>query len=237
MLMLRKVCLLLSLCPLLLAGGCAQLGEAAKQSAVKPSVWAPLVGAGLLYFDDMDDKISKWGYRENPIFNNKDNADDWSDDLQSFTWDTSQMTLLLVDESWSERAGDWAVMIASREVTSTITRKLKNTTERNRPLDQNDESFPSGHTSRTAMAATFGKANLRRAGYGKWAPVYDVTAILTGWSRVEAGKHHPSDVLVGWSIGNFVGNTAVLAFFQDPTITVDAEVSAERLYFGMYKSF
>ncbi|MGI9291033.1 MAG: phosphatase PAP2 family protein [Gammaproteobacteria bacterium] len=217
--------------------GCARLGEAAYESARKPTVWVPLIGAGLVQFDDMDEKLSKWGRRENPIFNNQENADDWSDDLQSLTWDTSQLTLLLVDEPWGERVGDWAVMVVSRETTSTITRKIKNTAERDRPLDQNDESFPSGHTSRTAMAATFGKANLRRAGHGRWAPVYDVAAVMTGWARVEAGKHYPSDVMVGWSIGNFIGNTAVLAFFEDPTISVDAEVSEDRLYFGMYKSF
>jgi len=32
----------------------------------------------------------------------------------------------------------------------------------------------------------------------------------TGWARVEAGFHYPSDVLVGMAIGNFNG-----AFFDD----------------------
>ena len=63
----------------LTSSGCARIGEAAKESAKSPRTWAPLAGAGLLYFDDMDDKISKWAYRENPIFNGKDNADDFSD--------------------------------------------------------------------------------------------------------------------------------------------------------------
>lgn len=61
--------------------------------------------------------------------------------------------------------------------------------------------------------------------------------MLTGWSRVEAGKHYSSDVMVGWAIGNFLGNVTVLAFFKDPTLTLDAKVSEERVYFGMYESF
>ena len=209
-----------------------------KQSAKNPRTWAPLLGAGLVQIDDMDNKISKWAYRENPIFNSKDNADDWSDAGQTVSWATSQLTLLLVDEPWKARGKDWLVMIGAREVTSGFTSGLKNLSSRSRPLDQNEESFPSGHTSRTATAGIMGQYNLRRAGHEKWAPVFDVMLGITAWGRVEAGKHHPSDVLVGWSLGHFVGETAAIAFFQDPeTTSFDVSLSSELTYLGVSKRF
>jgi hypothetical protein len=218
--------------------GCTRLGDAAKESAKSPRTWMPLVGAGLMYFDDMDDKISKWAYRENPLFNSKDNADDFSDFGQSVTWAAAQGTLLLVDQSWQNRGEEWVTMLVSREITSTVTRKIKRISGRERPLaPDSDESFPSGHTSKTATAAVFGRANLQRTKYAKWAPVFDVTAGLTGWARVEAGKHHPSDVFVGWAIGNFVGETATRAFFHDPYFRINVNLTPEQNYFGFTKGF
>lgn len=53
---------------------------------------------------------------------------------------------------------------------------LKSATNRTRPNVVNDRSLPSGHASTTA----------------------------TAWARIEAGKHHPPDVLRGAALGNFV---------------------------------
>ena len=57
------------------------------------------------------------------------------------------------------------------------------------------------------------------------------------WARVEAGKHHPSDVLVGWALGNFVGETAALAFFNDTTMNLDLALSSDLNYVGLIKQF
>jgi membrane-associated phospholipid phosphatase len=58
-------------------------------------------------------------------------------------------------------------------------------------------SFPSGHTSGAFCAATCIERNS-----GIWAglPAYGVAA-LTGYSRVDAARHYPSDVLAGAAIG------------------------------------
>ena len=39
-------------------------------------------------------------------------------------------------------------------------------------------------------------------------------ALMTGWARVEAGKHHPADVLAGAAVGNFFAVFATQAFLQ-----------------------
>jgi membrane-associated phospholipid phosphatase len=40
----------------------------------------------------------------------------------------------------------------------------------------------------------------------------DALTIATGWARVEAGQHFPSDTLVGMALGNFVGAFVNRAF-------------------------
>ena len=43
----------------------------------------------------------------------------------------------------------------------------------------------------------------------------DTLTFATGWARVEAGAHYPSDVLVGMSIGHFFGEIFTDAFLGD----------------------
>ena len=45
-------------------------------------------------------------------------------------------------------------------------------------------------------------------------------ALATGLARVEASKHHLSDVLVGYALGNFVANFTQRAFARGPDQSV-----------------
>jgi hypothetical protein len=55
--------------------------------------------------------------------------------------------------------------------------------------------------------------------------------LATGWARVEAGLHYPSDVLVGMAIGDFNG-----AFFNDAFMglqeTVRVALAVEPVHAG-----
>lgn len=76
------------------------------------------------------------------------------------------------------------------------------------------KSFPSGHTS-SAGAATFAVAtlvwrDLSSRGAKPWVAgaAYGGAAALTataGWLRVEAGFHHPTDVIAGGLLGAAIG--------------------------------
>ncbi len=82
---------------------------------------------------------------------------------------------------------------------------LKAAVSRTRPNGENDNAFPSGHTSTTFTFATV-------AGhyYGKKVsiPAYTIAA-LVGAARIEDGKHFLSDVVFGATIGYIAGRTAV----------------------------
>ncbi len=106
---------------------------------------------------------------------------------------------------------------------SGVTQLTKNLTLRNRPFVYNPEadledkqkkdarySFFSGHTS-TAAAATFFWAKVYSDYHpdGKWKPMIWGAAIaipaLTGYMRVKAGKHFPTDVITGYAVGALCG--------------------------------
>ena len=92
---------------------------------------------------------------------------------------------------------------------------LKNLFQRERPWEvvdflhnlvfETDTSFPSGHTS---AAFAFALAFVRSDFKGRWAKVtVVVVAVLMGLSRLYVGAHYPTDVLVGFVVGDLAGLT------------------------------
>jgi membrane-associated phospholipid phosphatase len=83
-----------------------------------------------------------------------------------------------------------------------ITTGLKYSTQRMRPDESNNRSFPSGHASSSTMAAT-----VLAHYYPKTAiPAYLVAGFV-GFSRIEKNKHWLSDVVGGATQGYIVGST------------------------------
>lgn len=104
-----------------------------------------------------------------------------------------------------------------------ITKSTKLLFKRNRPFLYNEEhalhnklktdarlSFFSGHTAATA-ALSFFSAQVFSDIYpeSKWKPVvWGAAALLpaaTGYARYRAGKHFPSDILIGYAVGAGIG--------------------------------
>jgi membrane-associated phospholipid phosphatase len=97
----------------------------------------------------------------------------WNHDLQGFR-DWTESGLVTIGTTWT----------------------LKLTVPAKRP-DGHSRSFPSGHTSTAAWGAGFIH---RRYGWMPAIPAYVATGFVA-WSRVNADRHHPRDVLVGALIG------------------------------------
>lgn len=97
------------------------------------------------------------------------------------------------DETWNQ-----AEALA---LTLGVTEGLKALVGRHRPEGSSDTaSFPSGHTAMAFCAATLIERN---CGPKVGLLAYGV-ATVTGLSRIEAGKHFPSDVLAGAAIGTLI---------------------------------
>jgi len=74
---------------------------------------------------------------------------------------------------------------------------LKAMISEERPNGEDDDSFPSGHTSVAFQGAAFIH---RRYGL-KWAVPAYVGAAYVGWRRVDTDNHYTKDVVAGAAIG------------------------------------
>lgn len=212
-----------------------RLGTAALDALTSPGTWLPLAGAAVLQIDDWDGRISDWAVKTTPIFGSNQKAEDavgWTGNLSDALWLASAAVTPSGDE-----AGDWcidkakgfAVGMGARVTTLVTTDLLKDATGRTRPNGTDDKSMPSQHASGTSVDATLTICNV---GATTWpVPVkYAVDsgvvglAALSSWSRVEAGAHFPSDVLVGAALGHFFGR-----FFDEAFLRLPQGVALEPL--------
>jgi membrane-associated phospholipid phosphatase len=87
-------------------------------------------------------------------------------------------------------------LAAAYASTMAIVYILKPTVDRTRP-DGGGQSFPSGHAASAFAGAAFLQ---RRYGWRLGVPAYALASYV-GWSRVEADRHHPSDIVASAAIG------------------------------------
>jgi membrane-associated phospholipid phosphatase len=161
----------------------------------------------------------------------------------------------LSDDSAAAGAAHGLIVIESIAASIAITEVLKLSISRPRPYTSEAfqeawpeayeeghfaawKSMPSGHTS-TAAAASFSAATLvmmhggspaLRAGVLTGATAITAT---TGYLRVRAGVHHPTDTIVGGLLGAGVGmGNAWLHRSREPVAVGDARLDGLRLSGG-----
>ncbi len=180
----------------------------------RPAFWAPLTAAVVLQVNDRDDRLTERLREDTPLFGSTGKALDASDDLRDLTRIGYVATALAAPVNkdsnwWSSKSKLLLVEWAGVKSTRAITGLLKSATDRERPDGSNKRSFPSGHASTASAQARFAIINT------EYLPLHEYTrsalnagfntlAIGTAWARIEAAKHHPSDVLASWSLGYLV---------------------------------
>ena len=205
--------------------GWERVRAAAADAARDPWVWVPLAGAAGLQINSWDRKISDWAIRETPIFGSTHNAATWSDDLRNAAILADAVTTLLAPSgddtgSWLvNKVKGYAVDLVAVGTANGITHQLKASVGRTRPSRNNDESFPSGHTTTSTTYDRLTARNLEffdltAAARQRLTIGLDAMTIATAWARVEAGAHYPSDTLFSIALGNFSANFFRNAFFD-----------------------
>ena len=228
--MTRFVCLIVVICGL---SGCITSGgkhginarwpggseawQAVRTAAAEPGTWAPLAAAGLLTINNADGRLTDWAIDHQPLFGH--DADSVSNDLQKATtalWLTT--ALVAPSDSFGDKLAGVGAGFAAVALEGAVSTGLKEVVGRERPNGRNDLSFPSGHAGRTQALATMTAYNVNSMDLSEPARLgliggSQLLAAGTAWARVEAGKHHVSDVLVGSAIGHFLAAFVREAFF------------------------
>jgi membrane-associated phospholipid phosphatase len=96
-------------------------------------------------------------------------------------------------------------MLDAAVVNLVYTEVIKVAARRERPNGQDNQSFPSGHTSNSFALAAVAE---RHYGWKLGVPAYLLAGIV-GASRLEQDKHYLSDVVAGATLGYIVGRTVV----------------------------
>lgn len=211
--------------------GWERVRASAVEAARDPWIWGPLIGAAAFQIDNWDRRTSDWAREHTPVFGSQQSAEDWSDDLRKASvW---AHYVAVATTPGGADAPDWAlskakgmlVHVAAVSATSAVTRQLKKSTDRERPNGLAEESFPSGHTSSSAVHTRLASESLQSIDMSRGTRrILDVGLIAmtigTGWARIEAGWHFPSDALFSMALGNFLGsfiNDAFLGLAESNT--------------------
>ena len=232
-----------------LTPGWERVRTSAVNAAKDPYVWVPLAGAAVFQVGDLDRELSDWAQRETPVFGSARNASRWSDDLRTASSMAYAITVLLTpsgdepDEWLVNKAKGVAVGLGARAVTSQVTHVLKDGVGRERPDGSDDLSFPSGHSSASAVNTRLASRNLRAIEMPNGTlRVLDIGLLTltvgTSWARIEAGKHYPSDTLFGMALGNFFAAFINDAFLGAPAderrgVMIEAVPGGAAVYFYM----
>jgi len=222
--------------------------QAAYDAAVHPSVWAPLLGAGIFSIGHLDKNTSTELSEDNPVFGSKKSAGKVSGKLKGMLTDVAILSAFVTpvpnDENVIEHYGDHlAVIFAGFQLNGDITDGLKKKIGRQRPNQEDDLSFPSGNASKAFTAATFASKNFHRA-WGdssttQWADAGLYTAAgLEAWTRVETEKHYPSDVLAGAALGSFIARFLDELFLQENNnLSLSAYYDGNLMSIGIKQDF
>lgn len=203
--------------------GWERVRDAAIGAAVEPGTWLPAAGALILYESEADRAISEWATTYPMVFGSPDGARRASDHMRT------AMEVAFGASALASRGGDSAAAGGLGKLTALdtgraaavlnrdVTRAWKSHTGRLRPDGFDRKSFPSGHTSGAAVCAKLTSRNLGTLPISESAKDrlrfgLGLGVAATGWARVEAGAHFPSDVLAGAALGNFVGSFVSRAF-------------------------
>ncbi len=192
-----------------------RIGRAGRDALLSPATLVPLVGAGVFALGDLDEKVSHWASEHHPLFGSQSGAEDASNYLIGLLGAEAVGTALATPSG--DTPGDWAlaklkggaVEAGAIVATGALAGWLKDGSNRMRPDGSDHESFPSGHSALAFSFATLANRNMDSLDFlGEFRRPLQITNTVlasgVAWARVEAHKHHPSDVLFGAALGHFL---------------------------------
>lgn len=222
-----------------LAPGWKVIQDATVVAATDANTWIPIVGAAAFGLSGFDNRTPDWATNNSPLFRSVKRAQNASDTLESISRVNFFVSAMLAPsgDGWDgvlNKTKGLAIAFTTRRINGDMTNSIKFATNRVRPDNSDDYSFPSGHTSNSTVYASLAAQNVEYLNISQaqkdiWQYSSYTIAGLTAWARVEGNRHYPSDVLAGYALGNFLGVFMSQAFIN-PNLqeSVSIEVSIQR---------
>jgi hypothetical protein len=218
-----------------------RISRAARNALFNPNTLVPLASALVFGIDDFDERVSDWAVKHNPVFGSTDDARDASDYLRATLRVEAVVTALAtpsgdVPEQWMvSKAKGLGVELAAIGATSSTTDWVKEATDRTRPDERSDNSFPSGHASGAFSYMTLANRNIDLIDMPQsLKPPLKIGNYLlasgVAWARVEGQRHYPSDVLAGAALGHFM-----TAFIHDAFMNLPGDGNVDFVVFPVKK--
>lgn len=212
-------------------------------SVSSPWVWAPTGAALALFLSDQDGKVTDFASDHRPIFGSVESAKTYSD-IITFGYFPAVATLttgMRVYQNEPRSYWKYPSFLASPAATYGVNVALKNGSGRIRPDSSNDLSFPSAHTSLASAMSHTTDLNMRHSSikkHAKWFTIInEMLVVSVAWARMEARKHHATDVLVGYSLGRFFSGFVNRLIFEEQADVKIMVISEDRYYAGMSWNF
>jgi membrane-associated phospholipid phosphatase len=204
--------------------------------------------ASLLLFDG---ETSRSLTDKAPIFGSANNADSWSDMLglsliPLLIYSSTVTNTPTVGEQTnlgqkSKLVGFESLILLTDFV---FVEAVKNIAQRSRPDYSDRKSFPSGHSSISAGLSVMIFNNIENSRYKAttYGQVIQNTAVVlagtVAYARIEAKKHHLSDVFFGHAIGAYIADFLYKGFLQlKPNVTTSFYVNQHEQLFQMNYHF
>jgi membrane-associated phospholipid phosphatase len=215
-----------------------RIARAGRDALLSPATLVPLAGAGVFALGDLDEKVSDWASEHHPLFGSQSGAADASNYMVGVLGAEAFATALATPSG--DTPGAWAlaklkggaVEAGAVAATGALSGWLKDGSNRMRPDGSDNESFPSGHSALAFSFATLANRNLDSIDFlGDFRTPLQITNTVlasgVAWARVEAHKHHPSDVLFGAALGHFL-----TAFIHDAFLNLPEDGNFDFAFFS-----
>ncbi len=183
------------------------IGESFINSISSPWVWSPALAALAVSISPLDGKITDYASKHHPIYGSVDRAKNYSDIVAFYIFPGLAIASGTLHYAYTPGVSPWQIgsFIPSTALTYFSNSLIKDQTGRVRPDGSNNQSFPSAHTAIASVLSHEVRFNLQPHTTPRNSLPLSIAGealvFTVAWARMEARKHHLSDVLVGYSIG------------------------------------
>jgi hypothetical protein len=216
------------------------LYDSLKKAAFQKNVWIPSATALAFGVSDFDGKWTRWASEHRPLFKREKRASQYSDFMTFYYFPIFNLVSRGINYDQNKTQSYSPIGHLNFLVAPTLTYFLswiiKDRTGRIRPDASNNLSFPSAHTS---IASSMNEEFFYSMKNGASSPIYIINEGIVGTvalARLEARRHHLTDVLVGYSLGKFVSHFLhAYLFNEEEEVRIALEVQRKDHLSGQFK--